>query len=117
LSFCHCHFAIVILPLSFCHCHFAIVILPLSFCHCPNDIFVPDCGAEASKPRAGHGAEQRRRRPPVQEAPQLDSGVTGSMPTVTRVARFFLVHDTKTGKNVTNENKKYQTVIKHPICP
>jgi hypothetical protein len=33
---------------------------------------------------------------------------------VTRVARFFLIHDTKTGKNVPNEHKKYQILIKHP---
>jgi hypothetical protein len=49
LSFCHCHFAIVILPLSFCHCHFAIVILPIvilpivilsiAICHFANVIF------------------------------------------------------------------------------
>jgi hypothetical protein len=29
---------------------------------------------------------------------------------VTRVARFFLVHDTKTGKNVPHEHKMYQDV-------
>jgi hypothetical protein len=29
-----------------------------------------------------------------------------------RVARFFLVHDTKTGKNVPNEYKMYQTSTK-----
>jgi hypothetical protein len=34
----------------------------------------------------------------------------------TRVARFFMVHETKTGKNVTNEHKMYQMVIKHPKC-
>jgi hypothetical protein len=34
----------------------------------------------------------------------------------TRVARFFLVHDTKTGKNVPNEHKMYQMVIKYPKC-
>jgi hypothetical protein len=28
-----------------------------------------------------------------------------------KVARFFMLHDTKTGKNVPNENK---TVIKYP---
>jgi hypothetical protein len=28
----------------------------------------------------------------------------------TRVARFFLVHDTKTGKNVPHENKMHQMV-------
>jgi hypothetical protein len=28
-----------------------------------------------------------------------------------RVARFFLVHDTKTAKNVPNEYKMYQMVI------
>jgi hypothetical protein len=33
---------------------------------------------------------------------------------LTRVARFFLVHDTKTGKNVPNEHKMYQMVIKYP---
>jgi hypothetical protein len=31
-----------------------------------------------------------------------------------RVARFFMVRDTKTGKNVPNENKVYQMVIKYP---
>jgi hypothetical protein len=30
---------------------------------------------------------------------------------VGRVARFFLVHDTKTGKNVPNEHKMYQMLI------
>jgi hypothetical protein len=34
-----------------------------------------------------------------------------------KVARFFFVHDTKTGKNVPNEHKKYQMVIKYPKCP
>jgi hypothetical protein len=34
-----------------------------------------------------------------------------------RVARFLLVHDTKTGKNVPNEYKMYQMVIKYPKCP
>jgi hypothetical protein len=29
-----------------------------------------------------------------------------------RVARFFLVRDTKTGKNVPNEHRMYQMVIK-----
>jgi hypothetical protein len=33
-----------------------------------------------------------------------------------RVARFVLVHDTKTGKNVPNEHKMYQIVIKYPQC-
>jgi hypothetical protein len=31
----------------------------------------------------------------------------------TSVARFFLVHDTKTGKNAPNEHKMYQMVIKY----
>jgi hypothetical protein len=30
-----------------------------------------------------------------------------------RVARFFLVHDTKTGKNVPNGHKIFQTAIKY----
>jgi hypothetical protein len=36
-----------------------------------------------------------------------------------RVARFFLVHDTKTGKDVPvpNEHKVYQMVIKYPQYP
>jgi hypothetical protein len=34
-----------------------------------------------------------------------------------RVARFFLLHDTKTGKNVPNEHKMYQIVIKYPKWP
>jgi hypothetical protein len=34
-----------------------------------------------------------------------------------RVARFFLLHDTKTGKNVPNEPKMYQMVIKYPKSP
>jgi hypothetical protein len=29
---------------------------------------------------------------------------------------FSLVHDTKTGKNVPNEHKMYQMVIKYPKC-
>jgi hypothetical protein len=29
-------------------------------------------------------------------------------------ARFFLVHDTKTGKSVPNEHKMYRMVIKYP---
>jgi hypothetical protein len=33
-----------------------------------------------------------------------------------RVARFFLVHDTKTGKNVPNEHKLYQMAITYPKC-
>jgi hypothetical protein len=36
---------------------------------------------------------------------------------VSRVARFFLVHDTKPGKNVPNEDKMYQMVIKYPKTP
>jgi hypothetical protein len=35
----------------------------------------------------------------------------------TRVARFFLVHDTKTGKNVPNEYKMNQMVLKYPKSP
>jgi hypothetical protein len=34
-----------------------------------------------------------------------------------RVARFFLEHDTKYRKNVPNEHKMYQIVIKYPKCP
>jgi hypothetical protein len=35
-----------------------------------------------------------------------------------RVARFFwYLHDTQTGKNVPNELKKYQMVVKYPKCP
>jgi hypothetical protein len=34
-----------------------------------------------------------------------------------RVARFFLVHDTNAGKNVPNEHKMYQMVMKYPKCP
>jgi hypothetical protein len=33
------------------------------------------------------------------------------------VARFFLVHDTKTGNNVPNEHKIYQMVIKYLKWP
>jgi hypothetical protein len=33
-----------------------------------------------------------------------------------RVARFVLVYDTKTGKNVPNEQQMYQMVIKYPKC-
>jgi hypothetical protein len=31
-----------------------------------------------------------------------------------RVARFSFVHGTKSGKNVPNEHKMYQVVIKYP---
>jgi hypothetical protein len=31
-----------------------------------------------------------------------------------RVARFFILHDTKMGKNVPNEHKTYQMFIKYP---
>jgi hypothetical protein len=34
-----------------------------------------------------------------------------------RVDRFFLVHDTKTGKNVPNEYKMYQMAIKYRQSP
>jgi hypothetical protein len=34
-----------------------------------------------------------------------------------RVARFLLVHDTQTGKNVPNEYKMYQMVTKYPKSP
>jgi hypothetical protein len=34
-----------------------------------------------------------------------------------RVARFFLVLDTKTGKNGPTRHKMYQRVIKFPKCP
>jgi hypothetical protein len=34
-----------------------------------------------------------------------------------RVARFFLEHDTNTGKNVTKEYKMYHLVIKCPKFP
>jgi hypothetical protein len=33
------------------------------------------------------------------------------------VARFFLVHDTKTGKNVPKEHIMYRMVIKYPKYP
>jgi hypothetical protein len=33
-----------------------------------------------------------------------------------RVARFFLVHDTKTGINTQNEYKIYQMFMKYPNC-
>jgi hypothetical protein len=33
-----------------------------------------------------------------------------------RVARFVLVRDTKTGKIVPNEQKMYQMVITYPKC-
>jgi hypothetical protein len=36
---------------------------------------------------------------------------------VTRVARFFLVHKTKTGQTVPKEHKLYQVVIEYPKCP
>jgi hypothetical protein len=39
-------------------------------------------------------------------------GVGGS-----RVARFFLVHGTKNMKNIPNEHKMHQMVIKYPKCP
>jgi hypothetical protein len=35
----------------------------------------------------------------------------------TGVARFFLVYDTQTGKNVPNEYKMYLMVIKYPKSP
>jgi hypothetical protein len=34
----------------------------------------------------------------------------------TRVARFFLVHDTKTGKIVPTEHKMFPMFIKYPKC-
>jgi hypothetical protein len=34
-----------------------------------------------------------------------------------RVARFFLLHDTKTGINITNEHKMYRMVIQYPKYP
>jgi hypothetical protein len=34
-----------------------------------------------------------------------------------RVARFFLVHGTKAGKNVPNEHKMYHMVIEYPKSP
>jgi ribosomal protein S27E len=34
----------------------------------------------------------------------------------TRVARFFLVHETKTGRNIPNEHKLYQIIIIYPKC-
>jgi hypothetical protein len=38
----------------------------------------------------------------------------GSIVADCRVARFFLVHDTKTGKNVPNKHTIYYPVIKYP---
>jgi hypothetical protein len=35
----------------------------------------------------------------------------------TRAARFVLVQDTKTGKNVPNEHKMYRMVITYPKYP
>jgi hypothetical protein len=35
----------------------------------------------------------------------------------TRVARFFLVHDTKTGKNVTNGHKISPMTVKYSKWP
>jgi hypothetical protein len=34
-----------------------------------------------------------------------------------RVASFFLVHDTKTGKNVPNEHTMFQMGLKYPKRP
>jgi hypothetical protein len=48
---------------------------------------------------------------------KLSLKLTGKTHLTTRVARFFLVHDTKTGKNAPNEHKMYQMVIKYPGCP
>jgi hypothetical protein len=36
---------------------------------------------------------------------------------IIRVARFFLAKDTKSRKNVPNEHKMYQMVIKYSKCP
>jgi hypothetical protein len=48
----------------------------------------------------------------------LEAGtILCSRPRKTRVARFFLLRDTKTGKNVPHEHKMYQMVIKYPKCP
>jgi hypothetical protein len=46
---------------------------------------------------------------------RISSGVDGAK-LYLRVARFFLVHYTKTGKNVPNEHKMYLMVIKYPKC-
>jgi hypothetical protein len=44
---------------------------------------------------------------------RISSGVDGAK-LYLRVARFFLVHYTKTGKNIPNEHKMYLMVIKYP---
>jgi uncharacterized protein YdaU (DUF1376 family) len=42
---------------------------------------------------------------------------TNHLATLEQGARFLLVHDTKAGKNVPNEHKMYQMVIKFPEWP
>jgi hypothetical protein len=43
-----------------------------------------------------------------------ESGHPASTAVRVRVARFFLVHDTKTEKNVPNEHKMCRIVIQYP---
>jgi hypothetical protein len=59
------------------------------------------------------------RRKVVSAKNPSERDTTYNMPLLVRlrVARFFLVHDTKTGKNVPNENKIYHRVIKYPKAP
>jgi hypothetical protein len=45
------------------------------------------------------------------------SGEKKMFASLNRIARLFLVHDTKTGKNVPNENKMYRIVIKYSKWP
>jgi hypothetical protein len=53
--------------------------------------------------------------PPLRSA-QFDGKAKNGFADLSRVARFFFVHDTETGKNVPNEHKIYQMVINYPKC-
>jgi hypothetical protein len=54
---------------------------------------------------------------PYQRQGPLDKGFKSGANPTTRVARFFLIHDTKTGKNGPKEYKWYEMVIKYPKSP
>jgi hypothetical protein len=61
--------------------------------------------------------QRRRRSLPVAKALRNANLLVLKISLQTRVARFFFVKDTKTGKNVPNEFKMYRKVIKYPRSP
>jgi hypothetical protein len=63
---------------------------------------------------------ERNKKAEKNRVPTFNLSADNLMPLIiqieSRVARFSMVHDTQTGKNVPNEHKMYQMVITCPKC-